>query len=141
MFEQGSRLLWGFAKGSSKSKAKSLVAVCAALARCGNMRSFSIAHHLAASTGVRFKSALPRFYRLMHNEKWDDWVCWKALAHRLLSVAGARPLVAVDWTEWPSGLRVLTAAVCAGRRAIAMGPKFVPSRPACKVRIPWKTPS
>ena len=118
MLEKRYRLLWGFAKGLHRSQAKSLVSVCAALAHCGQMRSFSIARRLAAGTGVRFKSSVQRFYRLVHNPKFDDWVCWNALAHRLLSAAGTRPLVAVDWTEWHSGLRVLTAAVCVGRRAI-----------------------
>ncbi len=118
MLEKRYSLLWGFAKGLHRSQAKALVAVCAALVRCGQMRSFSIAHHLADGTGVRFKSAVQRFYRLIHNCKLDDWVCWSALAHRLLGAAGCQPLVAVDWTEWHSGLRVLTAAVCVGRRAI-----------------------
>ena len=55
---------------------------------------------------------------MVHNAKLDDWVCWQSLAHQLLKVAGERPLVAVDWTEWHSGLRVLTTAVCVARRAI-----------------------
>ena len=94
MLEKRYRLLWGFAKGLHRSQAKALVAVCAALAHCGQLRSFSIAHRLAAGTGVRFKSAVQRFYRLMHNPKFDDWICWSALAHRLLSAAGTRPLAA-----------------------------------------------
>ncbi len=118
MLEKRYRLLWSFAKGLHRSQAKALVAVCGALVCCGQMRSFSIAHRLSGMTGVRFKSAVQRFYRLMHNRKLDDWACWSALAQRLLSAAGRRPLVAVDWTEWHSGLRVLTAAVCVGRRAI-----------------------
>ena len=123
MFEQRYRLLWGFAKGLHKSQAKALVAVCAALVRAGQMRSFTIAHRLAAATNVLFKSGVQRFYRLVHNRKFDDWVCWKAIAHRLLSLAGERPLVAVDWTEWHSGRRVLTAAICVGRRAIPIAVK------------------
>ncbi len=118
MLEKRYRLLWGFAKGLHRSQAKSLVAVCNALIGCGQMRSFSIAHRLSAVTGVRFKSAVQRLYRLVHNAKLDDWVCWQALAHQLLRAAGKRPLVAVDWTEWHSGLRVLTAAVCVAKRAI-----------------------
>jgi hypothetical protein len=118
MLKKRYRLLWGLAKGLHRSQAKAVVAVCNALIRCGQMRSFSIAHQLASGTGVRFKSAVQRFYRLMHNRKLDDWICWSALAHRLLAAAGERPLVAVDWTEWHSGLRVLAAAVCVGRRAI-----------------------
>jgi hypothetical protein len=36
----------------------------------------------------------------------------------VLPHAGRRPLVAVDWTEWHSNLRVLSAAVCVGARAV-----------------------
>ena len=57
MFATRYRLLVAFAKGLHRSQAKSLVAVCAALVRCGDMRSFAIAHQLASGTGVRFKSA------------------------------------------------------------------------------------
>ena len=85
---------------------------------CGQMRSFAIAGVLARATGTGFKSALKRFYRWVHNEKLDDLACWSALADRLLAHAGRRPLVAVDWTEWHSGLRVPSAAVCVGARAV-----------------------
>ena len=96
------------------------------LARAGQMRSFSIGQELAAATGVRFKSAVQRFYRLLHNRRLDDGLCWQALAQSLLAAAGERALVAVDWTEWHSGRRVLTAAVCVGRRAIPIVAKTCP---------------
>jgi hypothetical protein len=73
---------------------------------------------VAQATGVRFKSALKRFYRWVHGDKLDDLACWSALAGRALAHTGRRPLVAVDWTEWHSGLRVLSAAVCVGTRAV-----------------------
>jgi hypothetical protein len=121
-------VLGQLAKGLHKSQAKALVAAGAALVRTGQMRAFSIAQQLAASTGVRFKSAVQRFFRLMLNPKFDDWSCWSALAHRLLVAAGPRPLVAVDWTKWHSGLRVLTAAVCVGHRAIPSGANTCPKQ-------------
>lgn len=114
------RLLWQLAKGLHKSQAKTLVAMADALVRCGQLRSFLVAGRLAQSTGVRFKSALQRFYRWVHGARLDDLACWSALAERVLPSAGRRPLVAVDWTEWHSGLRVLGAAVCVGGRALPL---------------------
>lgn len=118
MFEKRYRLLWGFAKGLHKTQAKTLVAIAVGLIRCGQVRSFALAGQLATSSGIRFKSGLQRFYRWMHHGKLDDLVCWSALAGYLLPAAGRRPIVAVDWTEWHSGLRVLCAAICVGRRAV-----------------------
>lgn len=118
MLEQRYRLLWELAKGLHRSQAKTLVAMAKGLIGCGQMRSFAVAGALARGTGVRFKSALKRFYRWVHNDRLDDLACWGALAERALAHAGRRPLVAVDWTEWHSGLRVLGAAVCVGSRAV-----------------------
>jgi hypothetical protein len=112
------RLLRQLAKGLHKAQAKTLVSMALGLIGCGQMRSFAVAGAVAQATGVRFKSALKRFYRWVHNEKLDDLACWSALADGLLAHAGRRPLVAVDWTEWHSGLRVLSAAVCVGARAV-----------------------
>ena len=112
------RLLWQLAKGLHKTQAKTLIALARGLIGCGQMRSFAVAGAVAQATGVRFKSALQRYYRWVHNAQLDDLACWSALAHRLLAQAGRRPLVAVDWTEWHSGLRVLSAAVCVGSRAV-----------------------
>ncbi len=112
------RLLWELAKGLHKTQAKTLVAMAMGLIGCGQMRSFAVAGALARATGVRFKSALQRFYRWVHNAALDELACWSALAGRVLPHAGRRPLVAVDWTEWHSNLRVLGAAVCVGKRAV-----------------------
>jgi len=118
MPERRYRLLWQLAKGLHKTQARSLVAMAKGLISCGQMRSFALTGTLAQATGVRFKSALKRFYRWVHGDKLDDLACWSALADRVLAHAGRRPLVAVDWTEWHSNLRVLGAAVCVGSRAV-----------------------
>jgi len=118
MLEKRYRLLWQLAKALHKTQAKTLVAMAMGLIGCGQMRSFALAGALARVSGVRFKSALKRFYRWVHNDKLDDLACWSALAGRVLVHAGRRPLVAVDWTEWHSNLRVLSAAVCVGARAV-----------------------
>jgi hypothetical protein len=113
-------LLRPLAKGLHRIQAKTLVAIALGLIGCGQLRSFAVAGTLARVTGVRFKSALKRFtrYRWVHNAALDDLACWSALAERLLAQAGRRPLVAVDWIEWHSNLRVLSAAVCVGSRAV-----------------------
>jgi len=118
MLEKRYRLLWEFAKGLHKTQAKALVAISRSLIECGQMRSFALAGALARATGIRFKSGLQRFYRWVHNPALDDLMCWSALAGPVLTHAGKRPLIAVDWTEWHSNLRVLSAAVCVGSRAI-----------------------
>lgn len=118
MLEKRYRLLSEFARGLHKTQAKTLVAVVRSLIGSGQVRSFAIAGVLSESTGVRFKSALQRFYRWVHNPKLDDLALWSALADRLLSGGRRQSLVAVDWTEWHSGLRVLAAAVCVDSRAL-----------------------
>ena len=118
MFEKRYRLLWEFANGLPKSQAKTLTVLAAALIRSGRMRSFSVAEQLASASGIQFKSALQRFYRWIHNDKFDEWHCWSALAGRLLMGGGKRPLIAVDWSEWHSDLRILSAALCVGSRAV-----------------------
>ncbi len=118
MFEKRYRLLWQLAKGLHKAQAKTLVAMTIGLIDCGQMRSFALADALAQASSVRFKSALQRFYRWVRGSKLDELACWSALADHLLAASGRRPLVAVDWTEWHSGLRVLSAALCVNTRAV-----------------------
>lgn len=118
MLEKRYRLLWEFARCLRRTQAKTLVAIVHSLIRSGQMRSFAVAGALSEETGVGFKSALQRFYRWIHNPNLDDMVCWSALADRVLPSGNQRALVAVDWTEWHSGLRVLAAAVCVGSRAL-----------------------
>jgi hypothetical protein len=111
-------LLWGLAKDLHKTQGKTLVAVCASFARSGRARSFEVARQLAQRAGIRLKSALGRYYRWVGHSALDPAKVWCKLAGRLLVAAGRRPVVAVDWTEWHSGLRVLAAGVCLGKRAV-----------------------
>lgn len=120
MLEKRYRLLREFAKDLHKNQAKTLIALTVALIGCGQMRSFHLSQQLARASGVLFKSALQRFYRWVHNTKFDDLACWGALAERVLSLELKRPLIAVDWTEWHQDKRVLVAAACVGSRAIAI---------------------
>jgi hypothetical protein len=51
------------------------------------------------------------------NERFDNWLLTEQLL-RLTAPAGGRLLLALDWTQWQDRFTVLTAAVCAGTRAI-----------------------
>lgn len=112
------RLLRQLTSSLHGAQAKTLVAMTVGLLHCGQMRSFSIAQQLADRCQVKLKSALQRFYRFVHNHRFDDLAVWGELAHQLLSSAGKPAVIAVDWTEWHSGLRVLAATACVGRRAV-----------------------
>lgn len=112
------KFLWATAKNLHRAQAKSLIAVVACLVSCGRMRSFDIAQTIAARFCVKLKSAVQRFYRLVNNRKLDDHRVWTPLAHHLLMAAGKVMAISIDWTEWHEELRVLTAAVGIGRRAI-----------------------
>lgn len=112
------RFLWTTAKNLHRAQAKSLIAVVVCLVSCGRMRSFDIAQMIAARFCVKLKSAVQRFYRLVNNRKLDDLRVWTPLAHHLLMAAGKVMAISIDWTEWHEELRVLTAAVGIGRRAI-----------------------
>lgn len=116
--ERAYGLLWGLAKDLHKTQGRTLVAVCGSFIRAGKARSFEVARQLAQRGGTRLKSALGRYYRFIGQSALDPAKVWSKLAGRLLMAAGRRPVVAVDWTEWHSGLRVLAAGVCLGKRAV-----------------------
>jgi len=116
--ERAYGVLWGLAKGLHKTEGRTLVEVCGAFVRCGRARSFDVARQLARRAGTRLKSGLHRYYRWVSHSAVDPGKVWGKLAGRLLVAAGRRPVVAVDWTEWHSGLRVLAAGVCLGKRAV-----------------------
>jgi hypothetical protein len=118
MREREYRVLREIAKGQSEKQKGAFFAIGAAMIRGGQARSFMVGWIVARLCGTLFKSGLQRFYRWVHNPRFDEWACWVALAERLLPLAGRRPVVALDWTEWPHGLRVLTAGLCLGGRAI-----------------------
>jgi len=112
------RLLWQLTSSLHQAQAKTLIAVTASLLCCGQMRSFAIAQQLAGRCGIRLRSGMQRFYRFVHNRRFDDLAVWSELAHNLLAAAGKPAVIAVDWTEWHSGLRVLAATAAVGRRAV-----------------------
>lgn len=138
MLEQDYRLLWSFAKDLHRTQAKTLVEIAAALIRSGEVRSFSIARELAKRTGVRFKSAVQRFYRWVGQSRLDEMRVWSALASHLLRAAGPRPLVAVDWTEWHRQRRVLSAAVALDTRAIPILVQTFPIRDMPRSQNTWE---
>lgn len=109
--------LWRVLAPLRLSQAKTTALVVEAIAEMAQAASFRIAASLAQATGCRMASALARFYRLLHNPRLDDLI----ISKQLLAAAhtGAGPLlIAVDWTEWHSSLRMLLGSVVAGRRAI-----------------------
>lgn len=116
--EQAYGLLRGLAKGMHKAQVKAFVAVGGAMVVCGQAHSFAVGQQLATVAGTHFKSGLQRYYRWVNTSAIDTGKVWKKLAGQLLVAAGSRPVVAVDWTEWHSGLRVLAAGVCLGKRAV-----------------------
>ena len=99
------------------SQAKTTALVVEAIAEMAQAASLRIAASIAQATGCQLASALTRFYRLLHNPRLDDLI----LSKQLLAAAHPGPapaLIAIDWTEWHSSLRMLLGSVVAGRRAI-----------------------
>jgi hypothetical protein len=97
---------------------RTLGLVVAGLIEVASARSFDIADCLSAWLGVRFKSALNRFYRLLANHKFDDLQLTKQMLAQFGKSIGKRLLIAVDWTEWHHDQRILLGSVVADRRAI-----------------------
>lgn len=100
-----------------RSQQKTCAAIVAALCQAAQASSFAIAGQLSCLTEVQLGSALTRLYRFLRNERFDNWL----LTEQLLRLLGRRPgplLLALDWTAWQDRFAVLTAAVCAGTRAI-----------------------
>jgi hypothetical protein len=103
-----------------KRHRKTLALVIAAIAVTGQARSFAIATTLARWLNTRLDSAVNRFYRLLRNAR-VDYTELGARWARLLARGKERSLlVAVDWTEWHHDLRMLSAAVVTGKRAIPL---------------------
>lgn len=99
------------------SQAKTTALVVEAIAEMAQAASLRIAASIAQATGCQLASALTRFYRLLHNPRLDDLM----LSKQMLAAAHPGPapaLIAIDWTEWHSSLRMLLGSVVAGRRAI-----------------------
>lgn len=100
-----------------KSQRTVICLVVEALATLRQAASIPIALVLAQRTGCRVPSALVRFYRLLHNPRIDDLAISRTMLRRLGEMSSPL-LIALDWTEWHSDLRVLMASVAMGTRAI-----------------------
>lgn len=107
-----------------KTQRKTLLAITLSLCITGKLRSLAVAQTLADHTKVKYKSALQRFYRFVNGSKIDGLALWAELAQRLLLATRRAPVISIDWTEWRFGMRVLSAAISVGRRAV---PVFVQS--------------
>lgn len=103
-----------------KRHRKTLGLVIAAIAVTGQARSFAIATTLARWLGTRLDSAVNRFYRLLRNSRIDYVLFVEQWARLLVRGPQRHLLIAIDWTEWHHELRMLLAAVVAGKRAIPL---------------------
>lgn len=103
-----------------KSQQKTLWVVLCALIQAGQARSVSIAQAMAMQLRIRFDSAVNRFYRLLRNRRMDELLWLRQWMACLGKGPGSSLLVALDWTEWPHGLRLLVAAVVFGKRAVPL---------------------
>ena len=105
------------------------LALCiAAIAVTGQARSFAVATTMARWLGTQLQSAINRFYRLLRNDHLDEQTMVAQWAKTLCRDKTKPLLIAVDWTEWHSGLRMLVAAVVTGRRAIPVAARAFAQR-------------
>jgi hypothetical protein len=99
---------------------RTLGLVVVAVIVTGQARSFAVATTVSRWLGTRLDSAVNRFYRLLRNHRIDDVQLAIQWARQLKHRADQSLLIAVDWTEWHHGLRLLVAAAVSGRRAIPL---------------------
>jgi len=111
-------VLGSLLKTFRKTQQRTLWLVVAGLIEAASACSFDIADNLAGWLGIRFKSALNRFYRLLANRKFDDLQLTKQMLAQFAKRFGKRLLIAIDWTEWHHDQRILLGSVVADRRAI-----------------------
>jgi hypothetical protein len=103
-----------------KRHRKTLGLVIAAIAVTGQARSFAIATTISRWLGTRLDSAVNRFYRLLRNSRVDYTQFVEQWARLLVRGPERHLLIAIDWTEWHHELRMLVAAVVAGKRALPL---------------------
>ena len=100
-----------------KPQRKTSGLILAAILEVAQARSFALAQHLSQKLHIRVDSALNRFYRFLRNPRFDEYKLTAAML-KLLPACGAWLLIAIDWTEWHSEMRMLTASAAVGKRAI-----------------------
>lgn len=103
-----------------KRHQETLALVIAAIATTAQARSFAIATTMARWLGTRLDSAVNRFYRLLRNARVDYIELAVRLARQMVKGPRRHLLIAIDWTEWHHGLRLLCSAVVTGKRAIPL---------------------
>lgn len=96
-----------------------LTALVDAICRSGSARTTDIAFSLALGAGILVQSAMNRLYRCLRNPRIDWWKLTTRQAE-LLTPLGQRAVIAIDWTEWHSGLRMLVAGLVTGNRAVPL---------------------
>jgi hypothetical protein len=94
-----------------------LTLVVEAMAWMDRAASIPVAAFISQATGSQINSALPRFYRLLHNPKLDDLRVTRQMLSFFTLLPGVL-LIAIDWTEWHPPLRMLLASVVRGSRDI-----------------------
>jgi Transposase DDE domain len=94
--------------------------VIAAIAVTGQARSFAIATTLSRWLKTRLDSSVNRFYRLLRNPRIDYLGYVEKLAGLFVRGADRHLVISIDWTEWHHDLRMLSAAVVVGKRAIPL---------------------
>ena len=111
-----------------KRHQKTLGLMIAAIAVTGQARSFAISTTVARWMGTRLDSAVNRFYRLLRNARIDYTVFASQLLQLLQARHGGEVVLAVDWTEWHHGLRMLVAGAVTGKRGIPVFAHAFPQR-------------
>jgi hypothetical protein len=103
-----------------KRHGKTLALVVACIVECGQARSMAIAQTMWFYLRGHLGSAWNRLYRLLRNPRVDDQRLVQKLARCLCRNPDKRLLLAIDWTEWHSHMRMLVAAAVIGKRAIPL---------------------
>jgi len=103
-----------------KSQTKTLALIMAAIAECGQARSFAIATVMAQWLRIRLDSAVNRFYRLLRNHRVDETLLVERWAGLLAKRTKGHLTISIDWSEWHHELRMLAAAVVVGKRAVPL---------------------
>jgi hypothetical protein len=88
------------------SQQKTCAALVAALCPAAQASSFAIAGQLSCLTSVPLGSALPRLYRFLRNERFDNWLLPERMLC-LLNQPHKSLLLALDWTAGQDRFSVL----------------------------------
>lgn len=119
ILEENVKVVDEILKPLRRSQRKVILLVVQGMAWMAQAASIAVAAFISQSTGSRLDRALTRFDRLLHNPRMDDLTLTRQMLSFLAQLPGPL-LIAMDWTEWHSSLRMLLASVIRGTRAIAV---------------------